>query len=117
MSKKDSLVEAIDATALGLLQKISGDSTMTTQDSAILVEQVKAFGEIVKWAQVRPSLIPKDNQADAKFAKLKDDFHGVNRTPRGRRAAGPPPAEVGPTSPALALVGADAGDDPGTEDD
>jgi hypothetical protein len=117
MSKKDSLVEAIDRTALGLLQKISGDNTMTTQDSAILVEQVKAFGEIVKWAQARPSLIPKDNQADAKFAKLKDDFHGVNRTPRGRRAADPPPAESSPASPALALLAAGAGDDDGDEDE
>ena len=119
MSKKDELVEAIDKTALGLLQKISGDSTMTTQDSAILVEQVKAFGEIVKWAQARPSLMPKDNQADMKFAKLKDDFHGVSRTPRGRRAAGSPPAESRPPpdSPALALLAASIGDDSGTEDD
>ena len=118
MSKKDSLVEAIDKTALGLLQKISGDSTMTTQDSAILVEQVKAFGEIVKWAQARPSLIPKDNQADAKFAKLKDDFHGVNRTPRGRRAADPAPAEIGTPSASAAInLLAGAGEDSGAEDE
>ena len=110
MSKKDALVEAIDKAALGLLQKISGDSSMEAQDSAILVEQVKAFGEIVKWAQARPSLIPKDDKAAEKFVKLKDDFHGVNRTPRGRRAADPSPAESRSSSAAINLLVTDIGD-------
>jgi hypothetical protein len=98
---KEDLVDAIDKTAFKLLRKIGGDDTITPQDSAILTEQVKAFGEIVKWAQARPLLVPKDEgKSDAKFARIKDDFHASGRTPRSRRSPDPPAAEVGPAADA-----------------
>jgi Zonular occludens toxin (Zot) len=114
---KEALVEAIDSTAFTLLRKIGGDATMTTQESAILTEQVKAFGEIVKWAQARPGLIPKEEvKTDAKFAKMKDDFHAASsRAPRGRRATDSSPIEISPadaTEPASNL-----GSDPGAGED
>jgi len=111
MSKKEELVTALDDAAFRLLRKVGKDGTVSAQDSAILVEEVKAFGEVVKYAEIRVGLIPKDNKADAKFVGIKETFHGINRTPRGRRAASPPPAESGPTSAAInLLLAADAGD-------
>ena len=39
-----SIVEAIDKTALNLLLKIDGDSSLTPDQATIFTEQVKAFG-------------------------------------------------------------------------
>ena len=111
----DTLVEAIDKTAFKLLRKIAVDDTITQQDSAILTEQVKAFGEIVKWAQARPSLIPKEDARDAKFAGMKEKFHESSRTPRGRRGAGSPAIDLGSVGVAADESDADAGT--GEDDD
>ena len=83
--QSESLVEAIDRTAFTLLQKIGGAGTMDQKASSILTEQVKAFGEIVKWATARQELVPKDEKrSDAKFTAIKDVFY-ADRAPRNRR--------------------------------
>jgi len=117
MSQKDELLEEIDAAAFRLLRKIGAKDTMSTEASDILVGEIKAFGEIVKYAEVRADLMPKDG-ADAKFAKMKDAFHAAGRTPRSRRAAGAPAAQIRSSSPALSLIsGGDAEPDAGTDED
>ena len=106
INEKEDLVAAIDRTAFKLLRKIGGDDTITAQDSAILTEQVKAFGEIVKWATARRELVPKQ-EADSKFSVIKGSFHAASRTPRSRRSANQASAE----GSADADLGADAGPD------
>jgi hypothetical protein len=99
MSKpdRDDLIAEIDNTARILLRKIGGDSNLTKDQSIILGEQVKAFGEILKWAAIRKDLLPKvENKANT-FTLIKDRFHenAASRTPRSRRSAGAPSPEAG----------------------
>ncbi len=115
MKKGEDIVDAIDNAAFRLLQKIGGEDNMSPEDSAILAGEFKAFGEIVKWAEIRPGLIPKADQSDAKFSKMKDDFHANGRAPRGRRTNGKAQAQSGSASAAISLLVEHPGDEGGIE--
>lgn len=83
------IISAIDKTALSLLRKIDGDSSLTPDQATIFTEQVRAFGEIVKWAQARQLLLPKDETPkDSKFVGIKSDFHAASAKDRNRRGGG-----------------------------
>ena len=86
-AEPDLLVQ-IDATARTLLRKIGGDGNLTKQQSEILTEQVKAFDVVVKWAQVRKDLLPREEPRATKFASMKGQFHGGSGpAPRNRGSA------------------------------
>jgi len=107
----ETLVAAIDDTALKLLQKIGGDSSLTPQDSTIFTEQVKAFDVVVRWAEKRETLVPKAPK-DNKFDGIKREFHAVGA--KGRSGRGSVPAKGRPDT-VIELPGAeldaDASDD------
>ncbi len=111
MTNKDpDLIQAIDVTAHKLLRKIGGDSKLSGDESAIFVEQVKAFDVVVRWAQARKALLPVEDKKDTKFAGLKRDFHvGAKTRDRGSSSA----AAV-ESSSVVAFPGAD--DEPDGDD-
>ena len=103
-----SIVEAIDKTALNLLLKIDGDSSLTPDQATIFTEQVKAFGEIVKWAQTRATLLPKDDTPkDSKFVGIKSSFHAVSAKSGDRGSGGKAKA---PSNTPIATSSDDSGD-------
>lgn len=105
------LIAQIDSTARTLLRRIEGGVNMKADESAILSEQVKAFDAIVKWANVRKDLLPKDEKPkDTKFAGIKSAFRS-GATPRNRGGPGGSAAgKDSAVSAASAPAGADDGD-------
>src|SRR5579863_80839 len=104
-----SLVEAIDDTAFKLLQKIGGDSNVASE---LFTEQVKAFDVVVRWAEKRESLVPKEVK-DSKFDGIKRDFHAFGAKGRGRgsRSQASPRADS-----VIEFPGADASAEPPAEE-
>lgn len=96
----DSLLAEIDNTAITLLSKIKGGDSVSSGaadpqiDRELLMEQVKAFAEVVKWAQIRSELINANTpKKDTKLDGLKSRFGGS--ASGGRRGRPPKPSEDG----------------------
>lgn len=121
MSQKRDLFDAIDDTAVKLLQKINGDHNLPDKD--IFVEQVKAFDAVVKWSQVRNSIAPKE-ATENKFAGIKRDaVAALGSKARNRGGAGQAPPKAssviafpraedddGDADPAASSAGSDSED-------
>lgn len=92
-SGKKKLIDELDETAISLLRRVRGESDLDKGSVELLVEQVKGFDSVVKWADVRQKVNPEETKQGSKFDDIRDTFHGSKNGSGGGRGRSAAPAD------------------------